>query len=148
MTEKILTNKKNGMAVLILTTLLYLAAIGVLVFGIAKDNPVIGIPVLIWILIGWIPYLGLRILNPQEALVLTLFGKYAGTIKGDGFFFVNPFCRAVNPAAETKLNQSGDVQILITADIAPDHHIERIRLSLGFHSVHLAFVLLDSGLLL
>lgn len=109
MTEKILTNKKNGMAVLILTTLLYLAAIGVLVFGIAKDNPVIGIPVLIWILIGWIPYLGLRILNPQEALVLTLFGKYAGTIKGDGFFFVNPFCRAVNPAAETKLNQSGDV---------------------------------------
>ena len=109
MTEKILTHKKNGMAVLILTTLLYLAAIGVLVFGIAKDNPVIGIPVLIWILIGWIPYLGLRILNPQEALVLTLFGKYAGTIKGDGFFFVNPFCRAVNPAAETKLNQSGDV---------------------------------------
>ena len=109
MTEKILTNKKNGMAVLVLTTLLYLAAIGVLIFGIAKDNPVIGIPVLIWILIGWIPYLGLRVLKPQEALVLTLFGKYIGTIKGDGFFFVNPFCTAVNPAAETKLNQSGDV---------------------------------------
>ncbi len=109
MTEKILTNKKNGMAVLILTTLLYLAAIGVLIFGIAKDNPVIGIPALIWILIGWIPYLGLRVLKPQEALVLTLFGKYIGTIKGDGFFFVNPFCTAVNPAAETKLNQSGDV---------------------------------------
>ncbi len=109
MTEKLLTNKKNGMAVLILTTLLYLAAIGVLIFGIAKDNPVIGIPALIWILIGWIPYLGLRVLKPQEALVLTLFGKYIGTIKGDGFFFVNPFCTAVNPAAETKLNQSGDV---------------------------------------
>lgn len=109
MTEKILTNKKNGMAVLVLTTLLYLAAIGVLIIGIAKDNPVIGIPVLIWILIGWIPYLGLRVLKPQEALVLTLFGKYIGTIKGDGFFFVNPFCTAVNPAAETKLNQSGDV---------------------------------------
>ncbi len=109
MTEKILTNKKNGMAVLILTTLLYLAAIGVLILGIGKNLPVIGIIAGIWLLIGWIPYLGLRILNPQEALVLTLFGKYAGTIKGDGFFFVNPFCRAVNPAAETKLNQSGDV---------------------------------------
>lgn len=109
MTEKILTNKKNGMAVLVLTTLLYLAATGVLIFGIAKDNPVIGIPALIWLLIGWIPYLGLRVLKPQEALVLTLFGKYIGTIKGDGFFFVNPFCTAVNPAAETKLNQSGDV---------------------------------------
>lgn len=109
MTEKILTNKKNGMAVLILTTLLYLAAIGVLILGIGKNLPVIGFIAGIWLLIGWIPYLGLRILNPQEALVLTLFGKYAGTIKGDGFFFVNPFCRAVNPAAETKLNQSGDV---------------------------------------
>ncbi|MBQ4533859.1 MAG: SPFH domain-containing protein [Ruminococcus sp.] len=109
MTEKILTHKKNGMAVLILTTLLYLAAIGVLILGIGQNLPVIGVIAGIWLLLGWIPYLGLRILNPQEALVLTLFGKYAGTIKGDGFFFVNPFCRAVNPAAETKLNQSGDV---------------------------------------
>lgn len=109
MTEKILTNKKNGMAVLILTTLLYLAAIGVLILGIGKNLPVIGFIAGIWLLIGWIPYLGLRVLKPQEALVLTLFGKYIGTIKGDGFFFVNPFCTAVNPAAETKLNQSGDV---------------------------------------
>lgn len=109
MTEKILTNKKNGMAVLILTTLLYLAAIGVLIIGIGKNLPVIGVIAGIWLLIGWIPYLGLRVLKPQEALVLTLFGKYIGTIKGDGFFFVNPFCTAVNPAAETKLNQSGDV---------------------------------------
>lgn len=32
-----------------------------------------------------------------------------GTLKGDGFYFVNPFCTAVNPAAKTKLSQSGDV---------------------------------------
>jgi len=63
----------------------------------------------IWILIGWIPYLGLKILKPQEALVLTLFGKYIGTLKGDGFYFVNPFSVGVNPASRTKLNQSGDV---------------------------------------
>lgn len=41
--------------------------------------------------------------------MLTLFGKYVGTIKEAGFYYVNPFCTAVNPAAETKLNQSGDV---------------------------------------
>ena len=52
---------------------------------------------------------GLRILKPQEALVLTLFGKYIGTLKGEGFYYVNPFCSAVNPAANTKLSQSGDV---------------------------------------
>ena len=45
----------------------------------------------------------------REALVLTLFGKYIGTLKGEGFYYVNPFCSAVNPAANTKLSQSGDV---------------------------------------
>ena len=48
-------------------------------------------------------------IRPQEALVLTLFGKYVGTLKEEGFYFVNPFCVSVNPAAKTKLNQSGDV---------------------------------------
>ena len=60
-------------------------------------------------MIGWVPAMGLKILKPQEALVLTLFGKYVGTLKGEGFYFVNPFCSSVNPAAKTKLNQSGDV---------------------------------------
>lgn len=34
---------------------------------------------------------GLIIVNPNEAKVLTLFGKYVGTVKQDGFFWVNPF---------------------------------------------------------
>ena len=48
-------------------------------------------------------------LKPQEALVLTLFGNYIGTLKEAGFYFVNPFCTSVNPASKTKLSQSGDV---------------------------------------
>lgn len=52
---------------------------------------------------------GTKVLKPQEALVLTLFGKYIGTLKNEGFYYVNPFCVSVNPAAKTKLNQSGDV---------------------------------------
>ena len=59
--------------------------------------------------VAWIPFLGLRVLKPQEALALTLFGKYIGTLKGEGFYAINPFCVAINPAAQTKLNQSGDV---------------------------------------
>ena len=34
---------------------------------------------------------GLIINNPNESKVLTLFGKYQGTVKTDGFFWVNPF---------------------------------------------------------
>ncbi len=113
MTEKVLQNKKKGMLALIVTTLLYLTAIAGTVFGgmLLGDGhgPVLLIVSIIWLCIGWIPYCGLRVLKPQEALVLTLFGKYIGTIKGEGFYYVNPFCSSVNPAADTHLNQSGDV---------------------------------------
>lgn len=113
MEEKILKGKKNGMAVLIIDLLLLAAATAGAVFGgIMMDNgdsPVLFIISLIVLFIGWLPLCGLRILKPQEALVVTLFGKYLGTLKGDGFYCVNPFCSSVNPAAKTKLNQSGDV---------------------------------------
>lgn len=41
---------------------------------------------------------GFKLLQPNEAYVLTLFGKYYGTLKREGFFWVNPFCSSVNPA--------------------------------------------------
>ena len=114
MQEKILSNKKHGMLVLILTSLLLIASVVGTIFGaIMMDNgksSVLFIVSLVVLCIGWIPYMGLRVLKPKEALVLTLFGKYIGTIKDDGFYFVNPFCVSVNPAAKTQLNQSGDVK--------------------------------------
>ncbi len=115
MKEKVLNNKKNGLSMLLLFILLYVAAIGLIVFaGVKLDDGRMGfLPLMIlgilWMSVGWIPFLGLKVLKPQEALVLTLFGKYIGTLKEDGFYYVNPFCVAVNPAARTKLNQSGDV---------------------------------------
>ena len=99
------------MLVLVLDILGLLVALALTIFGSAMEELGIALTVIgiIWLCIGWIPLLGLRILKPQEALVLTLFGKYIGTIKGEGFYAVNPFCTSVNPAAKTKLNQSGDV---------------------------------------
>ena len=108
MTEKVLSNKKNGMAMMILWIILYLVALLMIILGAAFVWPLFIIGV-VWLCIGWIPFLGLKVLKPQEALVLTLFGKYVGTLKDAGFYFVNPFCQAVNPAAKTKLNQSGEV---------------------------------------
>jgi regulator of protease activity HflC (stomatin/prohibitin superfamily) len=121
MKEIVLTNKKHGMLVLLLTIVFYLAAIAGTIFGgIMLDkgmSPVLFIISIIWICLGWIPFLGLRVLKPQEALVLTLFGKYIGTIKGDGFYYVNPFCVSINPAAKTELNQSGDVKKVSLASV-------------------------------
>lgn len=109
MEEKIITGHKNGMLVLLLELVLYIAAVVFLIVGINAGFLPLVVLCVILLLLGWIPLCGLRVLKPQEALVLTLFGKYIGTLKGEGFYFVNPFCSSFNPAAKTKLNQSGDV---------------------------------------
>ena len=125
-TEKVLRGRRIGGLVLFLNILLLCGSIGGAIYcGINAKGDV---PQPLWLFVlciiyfaflGWIPFAGLKILKPNEALVLTLFGKYVGTLKGDGFFFVNPFCTAFNPAAGTKLGQSGDVSsktsILTTA---------------------------------
>lgn len=119
MTEKVLNKNGNGMKMLLL-----------LLFGIAggffggiwllSGSAYFGflaIPGVLLILFGITSVIcltGLHVLKPQEALVLTLFGKYVGTLKGEGFYWVNPFCSAVNPAAGTVLNQSGDVKATVT----------------------------------
>ncbi len=109
MQEKILSNKKNGMLMLLVSVLLYFASIALIVFGAIYGMMPLMIIGILWMSLGWILFVGLRVLKPQEALVLTLFGKYIGTIREAGFYFVNPFCTSVNPAAKTKLSQSGDV---------------------------------------
>lgn len=109
MTEIELRKNKNGMVMLILLIVLYVLAIMATVIGAGIENYVLVALGVIYIFLGWIFFLGLKVLKPQEALVLTLFGNYIGTLKGEGFYFVNPFCTAINPAANTKLNQSGDV---------------------------------------
>ena len=113
MEEKILKGNKTGMAVLLLTIVLYIAAVcGIVWAAVALDGALFTVIMTVcitWCALGWLLFCGLKVLAPQEALVLTLFGKYIGTLKGEGFYFVNPFCTAINPAAKTKLGQSADV---------------------------------------
>ncbi|HHT42389.1 MAG TPA: SPFH domain-containing protein [Firmicutes bacterium] len=116
MQEKTL-KARAGMPILILFILLYAAAIALIIVGgvlldrgaAALGGVLLGTG-LLWVIVGFIPFLGLKIIKPQEALVLTLFGKYIGTLKEPGFYFVHPFAVAVNPAARTRLGQSGDVE--------------------------------------
>ena len=113
MEEKILKAKK-GLMPLILLLAAYVLAIVALIGGISiVDNHAFGNVLiaigLVWIILGWIPFMGVKVLKPQEALVLTVVGKYIGTLKEEGIYYVNPFVSAVNPASRTTLRQSGDV---------------------------------------
>ncbi len=106
----------SGWAVLILAIILYLGALVLTIAGGVTleetDSSAAGIAMFIagiaWLGIGWIPFMGLRIIKPNEAMVLTLFGRYTGTLKREGFFFINPFSTAVNPESNTGISISTD----------------------------------------
>lgn len=114
--EEIELKAKNGMFFLLLNIILMLASAAAIIISAvwmeAGEPMALAIALLVAALvyiciIGPILFLGLKVLRPNEAYVLTLFGRYYGTLKGAGFFFVNPFVTAVNPAGSP---------ILVTGD--------------------------------
>jgi hypothetical protein len=60
------------------------------VFNSFTDLQTFGIPILAFIA-GWILLSGLFINQPNEARVLTFFGRYMGTVSGGGFHWTNPW---------------------------------------------------------
>ena len=106
-TEEKAAGKVSGMFMMLLNIVLMLAGIAGLINGIilldggaggAAAVALTAIAGLYVCLIGPVMFGGLKILKPNEALVLTLFGNYYGTLKGPGFFFVNPLVSAATPA--------------------------------------------------
>jgi len=106
---------KNGMAMLLLLILGELVSVAGFIGGIYLTSEGIIFPVslIFMILFGIAAFLvipillcGLRTLRPNEAYVLTLFGEYYGTLYGPGFFHVNPFASAINPASENALEKA------------------------------------------
>lgn len=102
-TEEIIPNAMNGMFMLILNVALMLGSVLLFIFSISSFSGAFSIIMIVisglyFLIIGPILFAGLKILKPNEALVLTLFGKYYGTLKGEGFYFVNPFSSATNPS--------------------------------------------------
>ena len=107
--EKVL-RAPNGLAILLLNIVLMLAAIAGIVFSAMQLSAngssggmvaLLVVCIFYWCLPCWLLFAGIKVLGPNEALVLTLFGTYVGTLKGEGIFFVNPFCNSVNPAAQS-----------------------------------------------
>ncbi len=97
--EKLIKGLPGGAALVI-----YLVLVAAAIVMIAAGSAVEG---LVWLAAAGavlaallvIALRGFKVLAPNEAAVLTFFGKYYGTLKRDGFYYVNPLCSAVNPAA-------------------------------------------------
>ena len=115
MNEILLNKSRNGMVMLFAILAAMVAGVALIALGVEYSGIFLMLGIVLLIVCTFL-LPGLKVLKPQEALVLTLFGKYVGTLKGEGFYFVNPFCSAINPAAKTVLNQSGDVKASAATD--------------------------------
>ena len=96
---------RSGWLMLAVSILSISVGIAVTIYGIVISEEIPTLTLILSLLgililmVGIICLKGLRVLAPNEGIVLTLFGKYYGTLKKDGFFFVNPFCSVENPAS-------------------------------------------------
>ena len=110
--EKELRPKSGGVVLLVLI-LGILAGTGAFAAGIVasvstgQDMPWMLLSIF-GIVAGWVvcPILmaGLKIVKPNEARVFTLFGKYYGTVKESGFYYVNPFVTSFSPTYNAALS--------------------------------------------
>ena len=105
----------NGLGILLLDILLCIAAVALIILGAVNLDEMGGMAAamlvvgIVYLAVpSWLLACGIKVLRPNEALVLTLFGKYIGTLKGEGIFFVNPFCSSVNPTVESASEKALD----------------------------------------
>jgi len=75
-----------GSGYLMLLVLLALIAAPILLIITTENFLFIILPIL-----GFVGLFGLFVVNPNQSVVLTLFGKYKGTQKSNGFYWINPF---------------------------------------------------------
>ncbi len=124
--ERVLKPASGILMLFVTVVLLFMGGTAALIAGIIMLVAESGLEVLGGILlaygiIAWIAgpvsCAGFHIVHPNEAIVLTFFGKYYGTIKTDGFFFTNPFATVYNPTAAggvtSSLNANGTPAIQI-----------------------------------
>ena len=104
-------NPMSGWLALVISILFILSPVlGVLTL-IAYENAILLVISIILFIVAIFMLCGLKIVNPNESVVFVLFGKYYGTLKKPGFFFVNPFVSAINPTYESqvaKLSKTGE----------------------------------------
>jgi regulator of protease activity HflC (stomatin/prohibitin superfamily) len=95
--KKFAGTKLHGIAMLITNSLLLIGSVALFIFGINKvvANPICGtcciVLSIILVIITSVFWFGFMQIEPNEARVLVFFGHYRGTVKDNGFFWVNPF---------------------------------------------------------
>ncbi len=81
----------NGLAAALLG-LAFLGGIGLCFWaGVQTDNPIVLVPAGVFLIASIASFGGLFIIQPNQAMVITLFGRYRGTCRSTGLWWTNPF---------------------------------------------------------
>lgn len=81
----------NGMVMAVVSILLFLVGVAVALSPIAGSPvPLVAVGVVLAV-VGFLLFIGLEMVAPNEAKVVQLFGRYVGSVRTDGLRWVNPF---------------------------------------------------------
>jgi len=97
----------SGLGVLILLLLTLLIGVAAVIFL----PPVIKIVAAVWLLVNLFLLFGLFMVNPNEARVLQLFGKYVGTAKEEGLRWANPFYNKKRVSLRVRNFETGRMKV-------------------------------------
>ena len=85
----------SGWTMLITAVVLWLGGMAVFVFGLVDENVWMVVGGILVAIIGVLLVLGVFINGPNLSRVVVLFGRYRGTVRENGFRWVNPFSQRV-----------------------------------------------------
>ena len=103
MNEKLIQPKSGAIALVVVFILLAIS-IGTAILELYFIAPV----ALVLAILGLI---GLVVVNPNESVVAVLFGSYAGTLKENGFFWMNPFYIKRRISLRARNNESLPIKV-------------------------------------
>lgn len=89
MEKEKLTSITSGYVAVFLDVLFLI--LGICGLALFNQEPVLVVISVLFLFAAIFTGIGLTVINPNESSVLVLFGAYKGTIKKNGFFWVNPF---------------------------------------------------------
>lgn len=103
MNEKLIQPKSGAIALVVVFILLAIS-IGTAILELYFIAPV----AFVLAILGLI---GLAVVNPNESVVAVLFGSYAGTLKENGFFWMNPFFIKRRISLRARNNESQPIKV-------------------------------------
>ena len=81
----------NGIAMLLILLVVVAALVFLLIASFVAEDPVLVISCILALIVTFVLFFGLFVVNPNEGKVLQLFGSYVGTVKDPGLRWANPF---------------------------------------------------------